>query len=67
MNQKVPAASCFQCGVTENDKPLIDLKMAGKSLNICPQCLPALIHHPDRVTEKLVAFLESGDQDVAGR
>ena len=58
MELKPSLACCFQCGATEDDKPLLDLRMAGKSLNICPQCLPALIHHPDRVTEKLLEFLD---------
>jgi hypothetical protein len=57
-------ARCIQCGVTEDDKPLLELRMAGRHLNICPQCLPALIHHPDRVNDKLVGFLSDSEPGV---
>jgi hypothetical protein len=47
-------AVCLSCGRSENDFPVLVLRLAGKETHICPQCLPALIHHPDRLTDKLI-------------
>jgi hypothetical protein len=47
-------ATCLNCGRSENDFPVLVLRLAGHETHICPQCLPALIHHPDRITEKLI-------------
>ena len=49
------AAVCLNCGRSEDDFPVLVLRLAGRHTHICPQCLPALIHHPDRLTEKLIA------------
>jgi hypothetical protein len=49
--------SCLSCGRTEKESPLLVVRVAGKTAHICPQCLPALIHHPDRLTEKIQALL----------
>lgn len=46
-------AQCFHCDTPDNVKPLITLQFKSSRLHICPQCLPALIHHPDRVAEAL--------------
>ena len=48
------AATCLNCGRSENDFPVLVLRLAGKETHICPQCLPALIHHPDRLNDKLI-------------
>jgi hypothetical protein len=48
------SVSCFSCGRLETDVPLLVLRLAGRETHICPQCLPVLIHHPDRLTEKLI-------------
>jgi len=50
-----PPALCLSCGRSEDDFPLLMLRLAGRETHICPQCLPALIHHPDRLAEKLIA------------
>ena len=47
-------ATCLNCGRSEQDFPVVVLRLAGREAFICPQCLPALIHHPDRLTEKLL-------------
>ncbi len=44
---------CLSCGRTENDVPLIALSYTAGPLWICPQCLPVLIHHPDKLTGKI--------------
>lgn len=54
--EKTPQA-CLSCATTEMETPLLVLQVAGKAAHICPQCLPALIHHPDRLTEKLQILL----------
>lgn len=50
-----PPVTCLSCNRSEMDFPLLVLRLAGRETHICPQCLPALIHHPDRLTEKLIA------------
>jgi hypothetical protein len=47
-------AACFNCGKSEDEFPLVQLKYSGKQVLICPQCLPALIHHPDKLAEKIL-------------
>ena len=46
-------ATCLNCGSSEIDKPLLVLKFQGKEVNICPQCMPILIHKPQQLGEKL--------------
>lgn len=53
MNDKKKAVSCFSCGRTDVDVPLLVLRYLSQTLHICPQCLPLLIHHFDRLAEKL--------------
>jgi hypothetical protein len=52
------SASCLKCSRSESDVPLVVLQFVGKESYICPQCLPTLIHHPDQLTEKLIAEAE---------
>jgi hypothetical protein len=47
--------SCLSCGGTEEDKPLISLSYQKAKLAICPQCLPMLIHQPERLAAELGA------------
>jgi hypothetical protein len=47
---------CLSCGRSDNDVPLVTLSYTGASLWICPQCLPALIHHPAKLTGKIPGF-----------
>ncbi len=56
MNPKGNTVTCLSCGRADGDFPLVTLRMQGKDFFICPQCLPALIHHPDRLTEKLLGL-----------
>ncbi len=49
-------SKCLNCGVSEQEKPLILLKFQGKDLYICPQCLPTLIHKPYELTNKIPGF-----------
>ena len=38
------AQSCFQCGRSEDDGPLLPVRVQGTSTWVCTRCLPALIH-----------------------
>lgn len=38
------AQSCFACGNTEDDAPLIPVRHKGQSTWACVRCLPSLIH-----------------------
>jgi NAD-dependent dihydropyrimidine dehydrogenase PreA subunit len=35
---------CFQCGVAEDDRPLLPVRTQGTSTWVCTRCLPSLIH-----------------------
>jgi hypothetical protein len=59
-------AVCFNCGRSEQEFPVLVLRLAGRETHICPQCLPALIHHPDRLTEKLIAAGWQGEHTPPG-
>ncbi len=52
---------CLNCGRSEADFPLVNLSYAGKAQWICTQCLPILIHHPERLADKL-----AGAEDLSG-
>ena len=44
---------CLNCSRSEMDVPLVVLRYAGDQAWICSQCLPTLIHQPDRLIGKL--------------
>lgn len=44
---------CFNCNTHENDKPVLNMQFGGHQLWVCPQCLPNLIHHPDKIYDAL--------------
>jgi hypothetical protein len=45
--------TCLNCGRTANEIPLLSLEYRGEARNICPQCLPVLIHKPQNLVGKL--------------
>jgi hypothetical protein len=45
--------SCLNCNRTDEQIPLIALTFQGRTLHICPQCLPNLIHKPALLAEKI--------------
>jgi hypothetical protein len=49
-------STCLNCGRSEQEIPLLAVKFQEKDFHICPQCLPILIHHPDRLTDKLPGY-----------
>ena len=38
------AQHCFNCGASEDDRPLLPVRTQGTSTWVCTRCLPALIH-----------------------
>ncbi len=44
---------CLNCNRPETIVPLVALRHDGREAWICSQCLPILIHHPQRLTGKL--------------
>lgn len=44
---------CLGCGSGEQERPLLHLSYRHAALAICPQCLPTLIHTPERMAERL--------------
>ena len=45
--------SCLSCGRSESETPLIHLRYLGREAFICSQCLPTLIHAPQKLAGKL--------------
>ncbi len=44
---------CLSCGRDETIIPLVSLRYAGEQAWICSQCLPTLIHQPQRLVGRL--------------
>ena len=44
---------CLNCELSELDVPLLHLRFDTKELWICSQCLPTLIHAPQKLVGKL--------------
>jgi len=45
--------ACLNCGLTEQQRPLLTIKYQQSEIYICPQCLPVLIHKPANLADKL--------------
>jgi hypothetical protein len=44
---------CLNCERAETDIPLVALRYEGREAWICSQCLPILIHQPQRLVGRL--------------
>ena len=55
MEISIKGPHCLNCSRSEKEVPLVVLLYLGKHVNICPGCLPILIHHPERLADKLKA------------
>jgi len=53
MEQNPPLLQCLNCNRPETIVPLVNLRYAGNPAWICTQCLPTLIHQPQRLAGKL--------------
>jgi hypothetical protein len=49
----MPQKVCLNCGLSEQQKPLLTIKYQHNEIYICPQCLPVLIHKPASLAEVL--------------
>lgn len=45
--------TCLSCNRSEQEVTLLVLQYQGKAAYICPQCLPVLIHKPEKMADKL--------------
>ncbi len=45
--------TCFNCKLTEEEIPLLDLHYQAGKISICPRCLPQLIHKPIALVDTL--------------
>jgi hypothetical protein len=55
MEETVAHVRCLSCAKGEHETPLVILQFGGKKIHICPQCLPVLIHHPEKIVEKVAS------------
>ena len=51
--------ACLNCGASEQERPLLTIQFQGNEYHICPQCLPTLIHEPDKLTDKIPGYQPS--------
>jgi hypothetical protein len=47
---------CLRCNRPETAIPLVALRYNGKETWVCPQCMPVLIHHSERLMDQLGAI-----------
>lgn len=52
----MPDSTCLNCGISEQERPLLTLKFQGRDLYLCPQCMPIMIHKPYQLADKLPGF-----------
>ncbi len=45
--------SCINCGASENEVPLIEIRFSGSTGHLCSQCIPVMIHEPSKMAHKL--------------
>ena len=57
--------TCLNCNRSEEIIPLVALRYAGQEAWICSQCLPTLIHQPQKLVGKLMGAekLEAAPHD----
>ncbi len=45
--------ACLNCKKTEQEIPLLKMRYQEANVYICPQCLPVLIHRPEKLADIL--------------
>lgn len=53
MDSNSSVQHCLNCSRPESEIPLVSLRYAGQTTWICSQCLPTLIHQPQKLVGKL--------------
>ena len=61
MSQNDTLQHCLNCNRTENQMPLVTLRYQGQPAFVCSQCMPVLIHQPEKLVGKL-----SGAEKLSG-
>jgi hypothetical protein len=54
----MPKSICLNCGVSEQDQPLVLLTFQEQEFHICP---PILIHKPYELADKMPNFTPPGN------
>ena len=47
---------CINCDKTDAQVSLLQMIYRGEEVHICPQCLPVLIHKPEKLADKLLGM-----------
>ena len=57
--------TCLNCQRPESQVPLVSLRYQGSGAWICSQCLPILIHNPQRLAGQMVGaeHMQPADHD----
>jgi hypothetical protein len=45
--------TCLNCGRSSNEIPLLNFEYRDGTFQLCPQCLPVIIHKPQNLAGKL--------------
>jgi hypothetical protein len=53
MKETETSYQCLNCSRPEIEIPLVSLRFAGNQTWICSQCLPVLIHQPQKLASRL--------------
>jgi hypothetical protein len=51
-NANEQANACVSCHRSEEEVPVTEWRLSGRSFWICPDCLPQLIHHRAQVMSR---------------
>jgi len=52
-NEGEEMKKCINCDRSDQQVPLLVMEYQDRDLHICPQCLPLLIHKPEKLSQKL--------------
>jgi hypothetical protein len=53
MNTSNPSVICVNCGRSEAEIPVLQFHFKGQARGICSNCLPVLLHKPERLVGRL--------------
>jgi hypothetical protein len=61
-----PQAVCLNCDRTEAQLPILAWHFQGRSLWVCSECTPHLIHHPERILARWHAQATTHSPETGG-
>ncbi len=47
--------TCINCGKSDNEAPILQMKFRGAQMWICSGCIPVLIHRPEQLMGQLTS------------